>query len=59
MLADFVGLPLLMNAPCSQREQISTRGSEAAVAPICPQFGHTIRVNVTVIIAEQARVARA
>jgi hypothetical protein len=49
MLGDLAGLPLLMNAPCSQREQISTRGSEAAVAPICPQFEHTIRVNIEVV----------
>jgi hypothetical protein len=32
MLGDLAGLPLLMNAPCSHCEQISTRGSDAAVA---------------------------
>jgi hypothetical protein len=59
MLGDLAGLPLLMNAPCSHREQVSTRGSDAAVAPICPQFGQTIRVNMTVTTPERARAARA
>jgi hypothetical protein len=45
-LGDLTGLPLLMNAPCPHCEQISTRGSDAAVAePICPQLGQTIRVS--------------
>jgi hypothetical protein len=48
-LGDLAGLPLLMNAPCPQSEQISTRGSDAAVAaPICPQLGQTIRVSMSV-----------
>ena len=40
-----------MNAPCSHCEQISTRGSDAVVAPICPQFGQTIRVSMNVTTA--------
>jgi hypothetical protein len=43
MLGDLARLPLLMNAPCPHCEQISTRGSDAVVAPTCPQFGQTIR----------------
>jgi hypothetical protein len=31
-LGDLAGLPLLMNAPCPHCEQISTRGSDAAVS---------------------------
>ena len=30
MLGDLAGLPLLISAPCSHCEQISTRGSDAA-----------------------------
>ncbi len=56
MLGDLAGLPLLMNAPCSHCEQISTRGSDAAVAPICPQCGQTTRVSMNVTTA--ARRAR-
>ena len=56
MLGD--GLPLLMNAPCPHREQISTRGSDAAVAPTWPQFGQVIRVSMSVSIAAAGVVAR-
>jgi hypothetical protein len=31
-LGDLAGVPLLISAPCSHCEQISTRGSEAVVA---------------------------
>ena len=41
ILGDLAGLPLLMNAPRPHCEQISTRGSDAVVAPTCPQFGQT------------------
>jgi hypothetical protein len=52
MLGDLAGLPLLMSAPCSHCEQISTRGSDAALAaPICPQCGQTIRVSMSVATA--------
>jgi hypothetical protein len=40
MLGDLAGIPPLMNAPCSHREQISTRGSDAAVA-----FGRPLKVD--------------
>jgi hypothetical protein len=40
---------------CSHREQMSTRGSDAALAaPICPQFGQTIRVSMSVTTAARA-----
>jgi hypothetical protein len=59
MLGDRAGLPPLMNAPCPHREQINTRGSDAAVtAPICPQFGQTILVNMSVTMAGAGVVAR-
>jgi hypothetical protein len=51
MLGDFAGQPLLMNAPCPHCEQISRRGSDAAVAPICAQLGQTIRVSMTLTTA--------
>ncbi len=55
-LGDLAGLLLLMSAPCSHCEQISTRGSDAALAaPICPQCGQTIRVSMRVTIAARAR----
>ncbi len=59
MLGDLAGLPLLMNAPCSHCEQISTRGSDAAVAPICPQCGQTTRVSMNVTTAAAGAPARA
>ena len=45
------GVPLLMNAPCSHCEQISTRGSDAAVAPTWPQCGQVIWVSMSVATA--------
>jgi hypothetical protein len=42
---DLACLPLLMSAPCPYCEQMSTRGSNPAVAPTWPQFGQTIRVS--------------
>jgi hypothetical protein len=51
MLGDLAGLPLVMKALCPHCEQISTRGSNAAVAPICAQLGQTIRVSITLTIA--------
>jgi len=46
-------------APCPHCEQISTRGSDAAVAaPICPQFGQTIRVSMSVTTAAAGAAAR-
>ena len=58
-LGDLAGLPLLMNAPCPHCEQISTRGSDAAVAaPICPQLGQTIRVSMSVTTAAAGAAAR-
>jgi hypothetical protein len=60
MLGDLAGLPLLMNAPCPHCEQISTRGSDAAVvAPMCPQLGQVIRVSMTVTTAAVGAAARA
>jgi hypothetical protein len=51
-LGDLAGLPLLKSAPCSHREQMSTRGSEAVLtAPICPQCGQTIRVSMSLTTA--------
>jgi hypothetical protein len=48
-----------MNAPCPHCEQISTRGSDAAVAaPICPQLGQTIRVSMSVTTAAAGAAAR-
>jgi hypothetical protein len=44
-LADL--LLLMMSAPCPHCEQMSTRGSNAAVAPTWPQFGQTIRVSMS------------
>jgi hypothetical protein len=44
---DLACLPLLISAPCLHCEQISTRGSDAAVAPVWPQFGQTIRVSMS------------
>jgi len=44
---DLAGLPLLMSAPCPHCEQMSTRGSNPAVAPTWPQFGQTIRVSMS------------
>ena len=38
-VGDLAGMPLLISAPCSHCEQISTRGSDAAVAPTWPQCG--------------------
>ena len=59
-LGDLAGLPLLMNAPCPHCEQISTRGSDAAVAaPICPQLGQTIWVSMSVTTAAAGAAARA
>jgi hypothetical protein len=43
-LRDLAGLSLLMNAPCPHREQINTRGSDAAVANM-PELGKMIRVS--------------
>jgi len=56
-LGDLAGLPLLMNAPCPHCEQISTRGSDAAVAAP-PQLGQTIRVSMSVTIAAAGAAAR-
>jgi hypothetical protein len=50
-VGDLAGVPLLMNAPCSHCEQISTRGSDAAVAPTWPQCGQVIRVSISVATA--------
>ena len=59
-LGDLAGLPLLKRAPCSHREQISTRGSDAALtAPICPQCGQTIRVSMNRDYRRSGRGARA
>jgi hypothetical protein len=58
-LGDLAGRPLLMNAPCPHCEQISTRGGDAAVAPICPQFGQTIRMSMSVTTAAAGAAARA
>jgi hypothetical protein len=57
MLGD--GLPLLMNAPCPHCEQMSTRGSDAAVAPMCPQLGQVIRMSMIVTTAAVGAAARA
>jgi hypothetical protein len=46
MVTDLAGLPLLISATCSQREQVSTRGSITAVEPTWPQWGQTIRVSM-------------
>jgi hypothetical protein len=46
MVEDLAGLPLLMSAPRPHCEQMSTRGSNAAVAPTWPQFGQAIRVSM-------------
>ena len=43
-IGDLAGLPCLMRAPCPHCEQTKICGSDALVAPTCPQFGHTIRV---------------
>jgi hypothetical protein len=45
-VGDLAGLPLLMSASCPHCEQVSTLGSDAVVAPTCPQFGQTIRVSM-------------
>ena len=42
-IGDLAGMPRLMRAPCPQ--QTGIRGSDAVMAPTCPQFGHTIRVT--------------
>jgi hypothetical protein len=48
MVRDLADLPLLMmSAPCPHCEQMSTRGSNPAVAPTWPQFGQTIRVSMS------------
>jgi hypothetical protein len=47
MVGELAGLPLLISAPCPHCEQMSTRGSNAAVAPMWPQFGQTIRVSMS------------
>jgi hypothetical protein len=52
-LGDLAGLPPLM-ASCPHCEQTSTRARDAAVAPICPQLGQTIRVSMSVTIARAA-----
>jgi hypothetical protein len=58
-LGDLAGLPLLMSVPCSHREQISTRGSDAALAaPICPQCGQMIRVSISKTTAAAGAGAR-
>ena len=46
MVEDLAGLPLLMSAPCPHCEQVSTRGSDAAVAPTWRQWGQAIRVSM-------------
>src|SRR5204863_3986294 len=58
-LADLAGVPLLISAPCSHCEQISTRGSDAAVAPTWPQCGQVIRVSMSVVTATAATLHRA
>jgi hypothetical protein len=45
-MSGLAGLPLLMRAPCPHCEQMSIRGSSAAVAPTWLQFGQTIRVSM-------------
>ena len=58
-LGDLSGLPLMMNAPWPHREQIRTRGRDAALAaPICPQLGQTIRVSMSVTTAAAGAGAR-
>jgi hypothetical protein len=44
---DLACLPPLISAPCLHFEQMSTRGSDAAVGPAWPQFGQTIRVSMS------------
>jgi len=56
---DLAGLPLLMRAPCSHCDQISPRGSHAALAaPICPQCGQTIRISISLTTAAGTRGKR-
>ena len=54
---DLAGVPLLISAPCSHCEQISTRGSDAAVAPTWPQCGQVIRVSMSVATAADGAAA--
>ena len=57
-LGELAGLPLLISAPCSHCEQISTRGSDAAVAPTWPQYGQVIRVSMSVVLPQMAQLHR-
>jgi hypothetical protein len=56
-VGDLAGVPLLISAPCSHCEQISTRGSDAAVAPTWPQCGQVIRVSMSVDTAADGAAA--
>ena len=56
-VGDLAGVPLLISAPCSHCEQISTRGSDAAVAPTWPQCGQVIRVSMSVATAAEGAAA--
>jgi hypothetical protein len=58
---DFI-IGVLLAASATTRKQatlgagISTRGSDAVMAPICPQFGQTIRVSMNVTTAGRTRL---